>query len=155
MEDIQMAEQTVKQPMTRTLFRFLVRLQNPLMRWLLQSPLHGIVSRKYMLITVTGRKSGKQYTTPVQYGAADNKLFVLTSRDYIWWRNLRGGTAVSLQLRGKMASGEATIETETEAVAQIARRIYPTVTNAQLATILPNAVAVVIALREAATAKAG
>jgi len=35
--------------------------------WLLQSPLHGLVSQGMLLITVTGRKSGKTYTTPVEY----------------------------------------------------------------------------------------
>lgn len=143
-----MAEQTVKQPTKTNLFRFFVRLQNPLMLWLLRSPLHGIVSQKYLLITFTGRKSGKQYTTPVQYGRHNDTVWVLTSRDYIWWRNLRGGTAVTLQLRGKIVNGQANIETEAEAVRQIAHLIYPNLKEAQLNKFLPDVVAVVIALKE-------
>jgi len=34
-----------------------------------------------MLITVTGRKTGKKYTTPVGYYQQDGYLWVLTSRD--------------------------------------------------------------------------
>ena len=35
--------------------------------WLLRSPFHGMLSNGMMLITVSGRKTGKKYTTPVDY----------------------------------------------------------------------------------------
>ena len=40
---------------------------NPMITWLLRSPLHGLVSKSIMLITYKGRKSSKEYTTPVNY----------------------------------------------------------------------------------------
>lgn len=43
------------------------KIYNPLMKWVLRSPLHGMVSKNFMLITFTGRRSGKVYTTPVNY----------------------------------------------------------------------------------------
>ena len=139
-----MAEQTTQQSSGNKLFRFFVRLQNPFMKWLLRSPLHGLVSGKYVLITVTGRKSGRQYTTPVQYGRDGTRLFIITSRDYIWWRNLRGGAEVALALRGEEAAGWATVETDADAVEAAARVVYPALKDAQLARFLPQAVAVVI-----------
>ena len=45
------------------------KLYNPLMKWLLRSPLHGVVSKMYLLVTFTGRKSGTVYSTPVEYSA--------------------------------------------------------------------------------------
>src|SRR5262249_17743027 len=40
---------------------------NPVIRALLRSPVHGLMSKSLMLITFTGRKSGRRYTTPVRY----------------------------------------------------------------------------------------
>ncbi len=37
------------------------------MKFLLRSPIHGMVSKTVLLITFTGRKSGKSFTTPVDY----------------------------------------------------------------------------------------
>ena len=78
---------------------------NPIMRWLLRSPLHGFVSKNMMLITYKGRKSGKPYTTPVNYLriAQDQDQFLATtsSRDRVWWRSLRGSVEVTIRLQGK------------------------------------------------------
>jgi hypothetical protein len=43
------------------------KLYNPIVSWLLRSPLQGLMSSSTMLITFAGRKSGKTYTTPVNY----------------------------------------------------------------------------------------
>ena len=74
---------------------------NRFMSWILRSPLHGMLSNGMMLITVTGRKTGKKYTTPVGYYRENGDLWVLTSRDRTWWKNLKGGAEVSLLLRRK------------------------------------------------------
>jgi len=72
---------------------------NDFMSWVLRSPLHGLLSNGMMLITVTGRKTGKKYTTPVGYYREDGYLWVITSRDRTWWKNLQGGAQVSLLLK--------------------------------------------------------
>ena len=56
---------------------FMNQVVNPFMKWLLKSPLHGLVSSHYMLITVKGRKSGKLYTTPVEYGHDGDALLIV------------------------------------------------------------------------------
>ena len=38
---------------------------NKTMKLILRSPMHGVVSKSMLLISFTGRKSGKTYTTPV------------------------------------------------------------------------------------------
>jgi hypothetical protein len=54
-----------------------------------------------MLITFSGRKSGKQFTTPVRYIQNDRMVRCFTSSRNQWWRNLRGGADVVLRVRGK------------------------------------------------------
>jgi deazaflavin-dependent oxidoreductase (nitroreductase family) len=74
---------------------------NDFMAWLLRSPFHGILSNGMMLITVTGRKTGRKYTTPVGYYREGDYLWVITSRDRTWWKNLQGGAEVGLLLKRK------------------------------------------------------
>lgn len=85
----------------------LSKLYNPMMIWLLNSPLHGVVSKMYMVVTFTGRKSGKTYQTPVEYFPVgdDGTIGFLTQGSRIWWRNLQDGAAVTLRVRGQDVRG--------------------------------------------------
>lgn len=82
---------------------------NSMMAWLLRSPLHGILSQSFMLISVTGRKSGRMISTPVNYVRDGKTLWVTSQRDRKWWRNLRGGAPIDVLVAGKewRAHGEA------------------------------------------------
>ena len=44
-----------------------------------------------MLLTYTGRESGRTYTTPDNYVREGDDLLRVGSREHAWWRNLRGG----------------------------------------------------------------
>ena len=91
---------------------------NPIMIWLLKSPLHGFISKNVMLTTVTGRKSGKQISTPTNYLREGNTLWVISWRDRTWWKNLRGGAKVQVLLAGKTVQGRGQVIEEQSAVAQ-------------------------------------
>lgn len=82
---------------------------------ILRSPLHGLMSGRYLLLTFMGRKSGKRYTTPVAY-LREGDAFLMTT-DSPWWGNLRGGAPVTLRVRGRQyeGTGEAVTD-ETEVV---------------------------------------
>jgi hypothetical protein len=69
----------------------LIRIGNHFMKLILRSPLHSLVSENAMIITSTGRKSGKIYTTPVNYVRDAGALIILSQDDRTWWKNLRGG----------------------------------------------------------------
>jgi deazaflavin-dependent oxidoreductase (nitroreductase family) len=112
------------------IWKAFVRLQN-LMRWLLRSPLHRIISSMYMLISVTGRKTGKVYTTPVQYKQQGQELWVITSVDYQWWRNLHGGARVQLLLRGVSCTATAKVSTDQGQICEGLRLLYPSMSPAQ------------------------
>jgi hypothetical protein len=89
---------------------------NDFISWVLRSPLHGMLSNGMMLITVTGRKTGKKYTLPVGYYSENGCLWILTSRDRNWWKNLQDGADVSLLLRRKPVSAFAEPELEIKTV---------------------------------------
>lgn len=91
---------------------------NPLMGCLLRSPFHGIVSKQMMLITYTGRKSGKTYTTPVNYVRAGDMFLTLSYQQRTWWRNLRGGAPVILRVQGQDYKALAEVCEPVEVVAE-------------------------------------
>jgi deazaflavin-dependent oxidoreductase (nitroreductase family) len=78
---------------------------NHTMEFFLRSPLHGVVSKSLLLITFTGRKSGKNYTTPVSYSQDGDQVSVFSHA--AWWKNLRGGAPVTLRIRGRELQGLA------------------------------------------------
>jgi deazaflavin-dependent oxidoreductase (nitroreductase family) len=80
---------------------------NRIMKTLLRSPLHGVVSRTIMLITFTGRKSGQIYTTPVSYTRKDGLITAFTHAR--WYRNLAGGVPVTLYIKRKEYPGVANV----------------------------------------------
>jgi deazaflavin-dependent oxidoreductase (nitroreductase family) len=91
---------------------------NSIITWLLRSPMHGLVSRILILLTVTGRKSGRSISTPTNYIRQGDTLWVISWRQRTWWRNLRGGAIVRVLLSGKNLSGTGQVVEEEKAVAQ-------------------------------------
>jgi deazaflavin-dependent oxidoreductase (nitroreductase family) len=89
---------------------------NDFVAGLLRSPFHGLLSNGMMLITVTGRRTGRRYTTPVEYYRDGDSLWVLTSRERTWWRNLKSGAPVELLVKGKPVPGMAETVLEEKAV---------------------------------------
>lgn len=85
----------------------------------LQSPLHVLMDNT-MLITVTGRKTGRKITLPVNYYRDGTTLWILSSRDRTWWKNLVPGSGVGLHLNGQdcWGFGEAILE-ETAVASQL------------------------------------
>ncbi len=89
---------------------------NDFMAWVLRSPFHGMLSDGMMLLTVTGRKTGKKITFPVGYYREGEYLWVITSRDRSWWKNLRGGAEVDLLLKRKPITAIAEPDLDEKAV---------------------------------------
>lgn len=71
------------------------------MKSLLRSPLHSLISKSIMLITFTGRRSGKAYSTPVNYFREGDLITAFSLRSRTWWRNLRGSAPVTVKIRGQ------------------------------------------------------
>lgn len=92
---------------------------NSIMKWLLASPVHSLVSKSMMLITYKGRKSGKTYTTPVNYIRDHNKIYVTSLRERVWWRNLRDEEMVTVRLRGVDVRAVPQVVEDDEGVADL------------------------------------
>lgn len=80
---------------------------NRIMSGLLRTPLHRPVSKTIMLITFTGRKSGKIYTTPISYAREGDKVTAFSRSK--WSRNLGGGAPVTLRIKNVEYSGQANL----------------------------------------------
>jgi deazaflavin-dependent oxidoreductase (nitroreductase family) len=85
---------------------------------LLRSPLHGLVSRNMMLVTLKGRRSGRTYSFPVNYVQEGDTLWTVSLRERSWWRNLRGGAPVTLRLRGRDVRAEGRVSEDDQTVAE-------------------------------------
>jgi hypothetical protein len=96
--------------------RLVLRALNPLLRAMLRSPLHGALSKRFMLLTVTGRKTGRTYTIPVIRHESQETLTVFAAGS--WRVNLRGGAPVRVTLDGRERSGHAELEEEPVRVAR-------------------------------------
>ena len=62
-----------------------------------------------MLITVTGRRTGRRYTIPVGYQRNGDVLTILVSEapKKRWWRNFHDPAPVEVRVKGKPLSGTA------------------------------------------------
>jgi deazaflavin-dependent oxidoreductase (nitroreductase family) len=78
---------------------------NSAMKFMLRSPVHRVVSNTVLLISFTGRKSGKTFTTPVSYSQSGDQVSIFTHAD--WWKNLRSRPSVLLRIRGRELQGLA------------------------------------------------
>ncbi|WP_090384181.1 nitroreductase/quinone reductase family protein [Natronobacterium texcoconense] len=80
---------------------FETRVANPVVRWLLRSPLHPLASFALVLVTYRGRRSGREYTIPVAYARDDGPLVAVTPKsETIWWTNFREPAACVVRLQG-------------------------------------------------------
>jgi deazaflavin-dependent oxidoreductase (nitroreductase family) len=84
------------------------RWLNVMMMAMLRTPgLQRLIGRTIALITVTGRTTGKRYTTPVTYYRDGDTVTVLTKTFRTWWRNLDANPVVDLRLAGRRHCGRA------------------------------------------------
>jgi len=93
----------------------LVKMGNPLVRMLLGSPLHGVLDDSFLVLHLTGRKTGRRYDIPVGYVDMEGKLAVVTIAR--WRVNLRGGAGVAVTLRGHLRPMHALLEEDPASVA--------------------------------------
>ena len=99
----------------------LINLINPLVRALLQSPLHATLDGALLVLHITGRKTGRHYDLPVGYVDLDGQLIVVTQHS--WRANLRGGCDIDVTYRGRRQRMHADLEEDPTAVATTLHRV--------------------------------
>lgn len=97
---------------------------NFFMKAILNSPLHSLLGDSFAVITVTGRKTGRAISTPVNVSYADNYYTVVSMRDRTWWRNLRGDKPARLRVGGKTLTVRGEIVDDPGAVGEELRQYF-------------------------------
>ncbi|OBH15780.1 hypothetical protein [Mycobacterium sp. E3247] len=92
----------------------LLRLVNPVLGLLLRTPLAGPARKQLMVLSFTGRKTGRSFTIPVSAHVIDGQLYALTGA--AWKRNFRGGAPARVvydgettAMRGELISDRAVV----------------------------------------------
>ena len=83
-------------------------LFNRVVKGILHSSLHRLVSKHLMLLTYRGRKTGLTRTVPLTYLQQGGAVYAFCDQNVTWWKNLRNPTPVTLVLRGHTRTGTAT-----------------------------------------------
>jgi F420H(2)-dependent quinone reductase len=94
------ARRTTRRPIRRRLQARSMRVVNVPMRAVLGLPFATPLTRRLMLITFTGRKSGKTYRQPLSY-VVEHDGALLTPGGGKWKLNLSPGEPVRMRLRGR------------------------------------------------------
>ncbi len=81
------------------------KIINPIMKWILRSPLHSRISKRIMIFTFAGRKSGRKYSTPVSYLRDGDRVVCFTHNP--WWKNIAEGAEVKVRIQGVDFDGHA------------------------------------------------
>lgn len=77
----------------------LLRFVNPIMGFLLRTPLAGPARKQLMLLSFTGRKTGRPYSLPVSAHLIGDQLYALTGAP--WKQNFRDGAPATVVYDGK------------------------------------------------------
>ena len=83
---------------------------------ILCSPGHRLLSGKRLVLTFTGRRTGRRYATPVNYLQRGRELLITT--DSPWWHNFDVDARVQVRLRGKRLQATARAVREPDAVVE-------------------------------------
>jgi hypothetical protein len=98
----------------------ILRAVNPVLRFLLRTPLAGPAREQMMVLSFTGRKSGRRYSVPVSAHQIDNNLYALTGAP--WKHNFRDGATAEVLHNGKTSTVHGELITDPAVVADLSRR---------------------------------
>lgn len=97
---------------------------NFFMQAIITSPFHALLGPNLALITVTGRKTGKAISTPVNIVRDGDAYIVISMRNRTWWRNLHGAAAAQLRASGKTYAVRGEIIEDVDEVGDGLRRYF-------------------------------
>jgi deazaflavin-dependent oxidoreductase (nitroreductase family) len=90
-------------------FAIINTIVNPVIRFILRSPLHSLLDKNLVSITYTGRKSGRRFSLVTQYVQFDSQLVVVAGEPgkKNWWRNFQSKTRADVLLKGQRVAYDA------------------------------------------------
>jgi hypothetical protein len=99
----------------------ILRVVNPVMRFLLGTPLAGSARKQMMVMNFKGRKTGRPYSIVVSAHAIDNQLYALTGAP--WKNNFRDGAETEVLHDGKRTPMRGELITDPAVVADLTHRL--------------------------------
>lgn len=100
--------------------KLMLRAVNPALRFMLRTPFAGAARQQFMVLTVRGRKTGRQYAIPLSAHFIDNTLYAMT--DAGWKQNFRDGATAEVLHNGKTATMRGELITDRATVADLFHR---------------------------------
>jgi deazaflavin-dependent oxidoreductase (nitroreductase family) len=102
------------------------RFINPIVKAVLRSRIHRLLSGSLVLLTYTGRRSGRHYTLPVMYAEKESDIIIFAGQpqEKSWWRNLLTAAPVEVMLRGRRLKGTGQAIINDEIASGIAWNTY-------------------------------
>jgi hypothetical protein len=76
------------------------RIGNAFVTAVLCSPFHVLLDRRTAILTITGRKSGRCFSFPVEFCRDGRVIHVVSHANHQWWRNLKGGGHLAIRIGG-------------------------------------------------------
>lgn len=98
----------------------LLRVVNPALRFVLRTPLAAQL-KEFMVVSFTGRKSGRRISVPVSAHLLDGDLYVILEAG--WKHNFTDGLPADVMYAGKTAAMHGQLIKDPTAVADIAYRV--------------------------------
>ena len=132
----------VRRPPLRVL-----RLANPVVRAVLDSRAHGILSGRLVVVSYRGHRSGRTFRIPLRYARSPHGQLVAIAvqpEQKLWWRSFTEPAPATLTFRGQRVEARGALtegDTRERALAVYAAR-YP-----RSAGLAPDAAIVVFTSR--------
>ncbi len=100
--------------------KLMLRVVNPALRFMLRTPFAGAARQQFMVLTVRGRKTGRQYAIPLSAHFIDSTLYAMT--DAGWKHNFRDGASAEVLHNGKTTTMHGELITDRATVADLFHR---------------------------------
>ncbi len=97
-----------------------LRLVNPVLGFLLRTPLAGPARKQLMVLNFTGRKTGRSYSIPLSAHVIDHDLYALTGA--AWKQNFRDGASAQVVYDGKTTAMRGELIRDRDVVSDLFHR---------------------------------
>lgn len=99
----------------------MLRVVNPILGFLLRTPVTGSALKSFLVLKFKGRKTGRQFALTLSAHQIDGDLYVLSGA--AWRLNFRGGAAATVVHAGKTTSMRGELIEDVPVVADLTKRI--------------------------------
>lgn len=99
----------------------MLRVVNPILGFLLRTPITGPALKSFLVVKFKGRKTGRPFALTLSAHQLDGDLYLLTGAT--WRLNFRGGAAAEVTHAGKTTAMRGELIEDTATVADLTKRI--------------------------------